>query len=81
VLLALENAVDRMTPRVAAASRRWQLGRIERDQKEVEDQKMVARYLAKVDAEAARRHRKPEPVVLPPVPGAWAEAMRRGSYL
>jgi hypothetical protein len=30
---------------------------------------------------AARLRRKPPLLVIPPVPGAWAEAMRRGLYL
>jgi HK97 family phage prohead protease len=37
---------DRMSPKIAAASRRWYLGRIAHVKKQAEDRKMVANFLA-----------------------------------
>ena len=42
--------VDRMHPDIAAASRRWHLGRIAHDQKQADNRKMLAQYFAKTDA-------------------------------
>ena len=66
---------DRMSPKIAAASRHWYLGRIHHDQKKASNRAMLARYLA---AKAAPARRRPGPMVIPEMPAAMIAARRLG---
>jgi HK97 family phage prohead protease len=57
---------DHMSPKIAAASRRWFLGRIHRDQKRASNQAMLARYrAAKAAAPPPRGPRgRAEPILI-----------------
>jgi phage head maturation protease len=57
--------VERMSPKIAAASRHWFLGRIHRDQKQASNQAMLARYRAAKTAAPPRGPRgRAEPILI-----------------
>jgi hypothetical protein len=58
--------VDHMSPKIAAASWHWYLGRIHRDQRRASNRAMLARWnAAKATAPAPRGPRgKPEPILI-----------------
>jgi HK97 family phage prohead protease len=57
--------VDRMSPRIKNAWRRWNLGVIDRDQKRASNQAMLARLAAKAAAPAPRGPAyRPEPILI-----------------
>jgi uncharacterized protein len=74
-----------MSPEIAAASRRWHFGVIDREKKQAADRAMLKRYFAKIDADrqrpANRKKWKPELLQIPEIPAAWRAAMEAGLYL
>jgi len=72
-----ETPTDFMSPKIAAASRHWFLGRIHRDQRRASNAAMLARYRAEKAAPARRRPAwRATPVAIPGLAEA-AEAARR----
>jgi Caudovirus prohead serine protease len=58
-----DTPVDRMSPKIAAASRHWFLGRIDRDQKRASNHALLVRLAAKAAAPAPRGPRgRAEPI-------------------